>query len=379
MSLFLATFFLLYSAIHFYTFLKLRHAYPFGIKTGIFVAVIMLVMIFSPVITRMSERAGNDSFALFMAYVGYTWMVALFLFFSISVCTDFLRVCVLLAGFISKSDFSRFIHADRYFFVVPFACALLITSYGFHEARQIRVKKIVIKTPKITKEVGTLRIVQMSDVHIGLILGKETMERIVDTIKDIKPDILVSTGDLIDGRLNKLKTSIEPFKRINPPYGKFAVTGNHEFYAGIDASIDFTEQAGFETLRGRGVIVGDIVNIAGVDDPAGVNFVDTFIYERTLLAGLPQENFTILLKHRPVVEQGSAGLFDLQLSGHTHNGQIYPFRYVVKIFFPLYSGFQKISDKSYLYTSSGTGTWGPPIRFLAPPEITVIELMHESQ
>jgi hypothetical protein len=379
MGLFLFIFFLLYGALHFYAFLKLKHAYHIGVKTVIFVAVFMLVMIFAPVVVRMAERANHDSFALYMAYSGYTWMVVLFLFFCISVCTYLLKLCVYLAGLISGSDFSRFMRADRYFFVVPFACAFLITSYGFYEARQIRIQKITIKTPKIQEHVGKLRIVQISDVHIGLILGAETMERIAHIIKDVNPDMLVSTGDLIDGRFNRLETSIEPFKRINPPYGKFAVTGNHEFYAGINSSIDFTERAGFEILRGRGVTIGDIVNIAGVDDVAGVKFHDSFVYERALLAGLPQEKFTILLKHRPLVEQGSVDLFDLQLSGHTHNGQIYPFRYIVKIFFPLYQGFHKLSGKSYIYTSSGTGTWGPPVRFLAPPEITVIELIHSSE
>lgn len=378
MNFFLVSFFLLYSTLHFYVFLKFKHAYPLGKVTGICITIFMLIMVFAPVAVRLIEKTGHDDFARSMAYIGYTWMVVLFLFFSVSICIDFLRLCVYLVGLISKIDVSRFIHADRYFFVVPFVCALLITPYGFYEATQIRVKKITIKTPKIQKKVGTLRIVQVSDVHIGLIIGKKRMEQIADTIRDIKPDILVSTGDLVDGRFNKLKTSIEPLKRINPPYGKFAITGNHEYYAGIDASIDFMEQAGFEVLRGRGVNVGDIINIAGIDDAAGGNFTNNFIYERALLLSLPQEKFTILLKHRPVVDQGAVDLFDLQLSGHTHKGQIFPFRYVVKIFFPLYTGFHKISDKSNLYTSSGAGTWGPPMRFLAPPEITVIELAHDA-
>jgi len=378
MKFFLASFFLLYSTLHFYVFLKLKRAYPLGKRTGICIAIFMFIMVFAPVAVRLMEKAGHDDFARFMAYIGYTWMVVLFLFFSISICIDFLRLCVYLTGLISKSDVSKFIHADRYFFVVPFVCALLVTPYGFYEATQIRIEKITIKTPKIQEKAGTVRIVQISDVHIGLIIGKERMEQIADKIRDIKPDILVTTGDLIDGRFNKLKTSIEPLKQINPIYGKFAITGNHEYYAGIDTSIDFMEQAGFEVLRGRGVDVGGIINIVGVDDAAGVNFTNNFIHERTLLSGLPQDKFTILLKHRPVVDRGAVDFFDLQLSGHTHKGQIFPFRYIVKIFFPFYTGLYKISDKSYLYTSSGTGTWGPPMRFLTPPEITVIELVHDA-
>jgi uncharacterized protein len=378
MNFFLVSFFLLYSTLHFYVFLKLKRAYPIGKITGICITIFMFIMVFAPVAIRLMEKAGHDNFARFMAYTGYTWMVVLFLFFSISICIDFLRLCVYLVGLISKSDVSRFTHADGYFFVISFVCASLITPYGFYEATQIGIEKITIKTPKIQKTMSTLRIVQVSDVHIGLIIGKKRMERIADKIRNIKPDILVATGDLIDGRFNKLNASIEPLKLVNPTYGKFAITGNHEYYAGIDASIDFMEQAGFEVLRGRGVDVGGIINIVGVDDAAGVNFTNNFIHEKTLLLSFPQDKFTILLKHRPVVDQGAVDFFDLQLSGHTHKGQIFPFRYIVKIFFPLYTGLHKISDKSYLYTSSGIGTWGPPMRFLAPPKITVIELVHDA-
>ncbi len=378
MSLFLFTFFLLYSALHFYFFLKLKHAYTINFKTGTFVAALFIVLIIAPIITRLAERAGYIGFALFTAYSGYTWMVVIFIFFSFSLCMDLLRFFVYASGFFAKFDVSRFVHADRFFFILPLVLSLIISSYGFYEARQIRIKKIVFETHKIKKGIAPLRIVQISDVHIGLILGKGAIERIADKINEIRPDILVSTGDLIDGRFTDLKASIEPLKLINPAYGKFAVTGNHEFYAGIKTSTDLMEKAGFEILRGRGVTVGDIINIAGVDDAAGVDFTNSFVIEGSMLAKLPQGKFTLFLKHRPVIEDSAAGLFDLQLSGHTHSGQIYPFRYIVKIFFPYCSGYYGISDKSYLYTSSGTGTWGPPIRFLSPPEITVIELVNNS-
>jgi len=376
MNLFLFSFFLLYSLLNLYVFLKLKHAYPIGKVTIVCAGLFMLAMVFAPVVVRLMEKAGHDDFARFASYIGYTWMVLLFLFFSVSICMDAIRLCIYLFGLIIRTDVSGFTNRKKCFFIVPSLCALLVTPYGFYEATRIDVKRLTIETPKIKKETGLIRIVQISDVHIGLIIDKKRMEKIADKIREIKPDIIVSTGDLIDSRFGKLETSIEPLRQINAPYGKFAVTGNHEYYAGIDTSLELTKQAGFDVLRGRVVDVGGIIDIAGVDDAASMGFKNIFVYEGTLLKGLPQDKFKILLKHRPVIDWDAVDFFDLQLSGHTHGGQIFPFKYIVKIFFPFYNGFYKISNKSSLYTSTGTGTWGPPIRFLAPPEITVIELKH---
>jgi hypothetical protein len=124
--------------------------------------------------------------------------------------------------------------------------------------------------------------------------------------------------------------------------------------------------------------VAGLINIAGVDDPT----VDALglpkkISETELLSGLDHQRFTVLLKHRPVIEKDSIGHFDLQLSGHTHNGQIFPFNVIVRRFYPLITGYFNMPNDAHLYVSRGTGTWGPPIRFLSPPEITVIDLIHK--
>ena len=128
-------------------------------------------------------------------------------------------------------------------------------------------------------------------------------------------------------------------------------------------------------LRGEGLVVHGVVNIAGVDDPAGKPFQYKDVPEKVLLSSLPRHLFTVLLKHRPVVDKDALGLFDLQLSGHTHKGQIYPFRYLTRLAFPLYTGYHELPGNAHLYVSRGSGTWGPPIRFLTPPEVTIIELV----
>jgi len=193
-----------------------------------------------------------------------------------------------------------------------------------------------------------------------------------------EPDILVSTGDLVDGQINGMGGLAELIHGVNPRYGKFAITGNHEFYAGLSQAMDFTEKAGFRILRGEGLTVEGLVNIAGVDDPAGnTNELYKGISEKELLSGLPREKFTLLLKHRPLIDKNALGLFDLQLSGHTHKGQIFPFSLITWMYYPVDSGCLKLVDNCYMYVSRGAGTWGPPIRFLSPPEVTVVELVSQ--
>jgi len=377
MSLFLVTFFLLYGGIHFHIFLKARVAFAFSIKAGICLIVFMLIMILAPLIVSMSEKVGCESFVRLMSYTGYTWMGIIFLFFCISVCIDFCRLCLYLAGPIFKSDFSRIISAYQYYFFVPLLCSLLIVAYGYFEAKNIQTERVVIRTNKIPKEVASLKIAQISDIHLGLLVGEERLRAIVNVAKKANPDIIVSTGDMVDGQIDRLNNLAELLKEINPPYGKFAVTGNHEFYAGIKNALDFTEKTGFRMLRGEWLTVAGLINIAGVDDIAGKPYnVYKDVLEKDLLSGIPCEKFTLLLKHRPVVDPNAIGLFDLQLSGHTHKGQIFPFRYITRLFFPMYTGYFNLGNNSNLYASRGSGTWGPPIRFLTPPEVTIIELKH---
>jgi hypothetical protein len=192
------------------------------------------------------------------------------------------------------------------------------------------------------------------------------------------PDILVSTGDLVDGQIDNLFKLAEILKEVNPRYGKYAITGNHEFYAGLGNALNFTEKAGFKVLRGERLTLAGLINIAGVDDPQGKAYgIYRGMPEKELLSGLPREKFTLLLKHRPLVDRSALGLFDLQLSGHVHKGQIFPFSIITGLYYPIQAGFADLLNGSRLYVSRGLGTWGPPIRFLSPPEVTVIDLVHK--
>jgi predicted MPP superfamily phosphohydrolase len=209
-----------------------------------------------------------------------------------------------------------------------------------------------------------------------MIVREARLAKILTEVKKADPDLFLSTGDLVDGQINNLVGLAELFLEIRPRFGKFAITGNHEFYAGLAHSLEFTRRAGFTPLRGESLTVGGLINLAGIDDPAGKGFgLYREASEKDLLSKLPREKFTILLKHRPEVERTALGFFDLQISGHTHKGQIFPFRLLTRIFYPYYGGSFPISPQASLHVSRGSGTWGPPIRFLTPPEVTVYELL----
>lgn len=377
MSLFFVSFFTLYGLLHLYVFLKARAALGLHVGAGSIVILFMLLMVAAPVLVRFSESAGLELLARVMAYAGYTWMGVLFLMVCSSIAIDLYRLLVYLVQLVPGIDLSRISFSPRHYFVAIVALSLGITVYGYFEARQIRVERIVIRSPKIPADVSPLRIAQVSDIHIGLIVRHDRLRRIIDRVKEVKPDLFLSTGDLVDGQINSLEGLGDILKEVNPRYGKYAITGNHEFYAGLSQALEFTEKAGFTILRGKVVPVGDFMTIAGVDDPAGSGLRrgDGEI-ERELLRKVPTGRFTLLLKHRPDVEQESAGLFDLQLSGHVHKGQVFPFRLFTRLAYPMYAGFYQLTTGSHLYVSRGTGTWGPPIRFLTPPEVTLIELVH---
>ena len=378
--IFLTVFLSLYTCLHLYAFLSMRRALVPGLKTNAAVILFMVLMIFAPIIIRFLERNDLVTSARFFAYIGYIWMGLIFLFFSFAVALDAYRLILEAIQRAFSVNFSRFCLSKAQCFFIPLFLSVGITIFGFFEALNIRTERVIIRTDTITQKIGRLKIVQISDVHLGLIVGKHRLKRIVERIKAEKPDILVSTGDLVDGQMNNLTELAEMIHEIPTKYGKYAVMGNHEFYAGLQDALKVTTDAGFRVLRGEGLNIPGVINVAGVDDPAGKRYgLAQNVSEKILLSKLPRKYFTLLLKHRPQLNEAEGGLFDLQLSGHTHKGQIFPFSLIVKLFYPNFSGLVSLDNNSYLYVSRGTGTWGPPVRFLAPPEVTVIELVHESK
>ena len=415
LEIFLSIFFLIYAAAHVYVFFKARAALGFGAGAGGALAAFMLVMIVSPLLVYYAEKNHFETLARFLSYLGYTWMGTLFLFFCSAIIIDVYNAAVYLVTRLSREPLRDLMLSARVSFYAPLLLSAAIAIYGYFEAKNVHTEQVAINTSKLPEGINRLRIVQISDVHLGLIIRNRRLRNIIGKVNEANPDVLVSTGDLLDGQINGLSGLAGMIGEVNPKYGKFAITGNHEFYAGIDHAMDFTRKAGFTVLRGEGVSVQGIINIAGVDDPAGKPFgVYREVSEKALLSKFTRDRFTplekpygydrdgvselivekaqsqsqsppfqtgfiLLLKHRPVVDKECEGLFDLQLSGHTHKGQLFPFSLITRLSYIIDAGFLPLRGNSALYVNRGAGTWGPPMRFLAPPEITVIDLYRSNR
>lgn len=378
MTLFFITVFSVYGGIHLYVFLRARATFGFGPWTAAIVGVIMLLMIFGIVFVRAFENRGYETAARTTAYVAYFWMAAIFLLFCVCAFFDVIGLTTRAAGSLLHADVSNFLLSSRTSFAISLLLAVSICAYGYFEDRSIRTENVRIETDKLPTGTDRVTIAQLSDVHLGLIIRKERLARMLDVVKEAKPDIFISTGDLVDAQLNHLTGLADLLLGIKTKYGNYAITGNHEYYAGIRTALLFTKNAGFTVLQNKTVNAGPIY-IAGVNDRTAVQLrLEKPISESEMLAKIPRDRFVLFLKHQPRIDPSTIGLFDLQLSGHTHKGQIFPFTYITRAVFPLNSGTYDLGKGSILHVSRGSGSWGPPIRFLAPPEVTIIELVRKT-
>lgn len=379
MVLFLSSFLLLYSLLNAYLFVRARNALQFGPWVAIPLVIFLLLMIVAPIMVQLSEHAGLTWLARVLYVVGFTWLGLLFLFVCMTLVVDAGRLVAYAVGKMSGMSLGALTHYGKAYFLTSLLLIAAIGAYGVFEARTIRSEHITLHTSRLPAGAPPIRIVQVSDIHLGLGVREGRLTRITEQVEKAKPDILVSTGDLVDGQMNKLDGVSTLIDRLNVKYGKFAVTGNHEFYAGLDQALAFTRKAGFRVLRGETVVIPGILTVVGVDDHAGPGIGPSGAGEKELLSSVSRDPFVLLLKHRPTVAAGNAELFDLQLSGHVHYGQIFPFRLIARLFYPFVAGIYHLPAGSSVYVSRGTGTWGPPIRFLSPPEITIIDLVPRTQ
>jgi predicted MPP superfamily phosphohydrolase len=381
-TLFLITFLSIYGGMHIYAFYRLKNAFHPAPVTARWIGALMFLMTFMPLVIRMAEWSGLEDIATVLAWPGYIWMGALFLFTSALTCTDLIRLITWLVIRRSGSEMPECLGA-RLTCEVVLILSLCATIYSFFEARDIRTEHLTVSSRKLPASAARIRVVQLSDIHLGLLVREDRLKRILTQVTAARPDVLVSTGDLVDGRLNRQGTlDIQGrlprmLAAVRAPLGTFAVTGNHEFYAGIDQALAFTSKAGFRILRNETQQVGTFLSITGVDDPAvnGRDAKGNYSPETALLRSADAGRFRLLLKHRPLVSRSSDGLFDLQLSGHAHNGQLFPFTLLVYLKYHITGGTATTAAGSLLHVSRGSGTWGPPLRFLAPPEVTVIDIV----
>jgi len=313
-----------------------------------------LAMTLAPAATGYAgERTG------LMAAVVFVWMGLVFYLFLGSILLALAR---LLAG----------PGTQRALFLLVLAASLAVCAHGFVNARQIRVAEVTVKTDRLPAGVERLRLAVLSDLHLYSVEEGVRLDRVLPVLAGLDYDVLVSLGDLIEAGAHRgdWEVSAARLAALTPRLGTFAVLGNHEEYADRVAGAGFAERfhqaAGFELLHQRVADLGGVAWIAGVDYPGHD--------EAALLRDLPRDRPIVLLKHLPRPDPEAAKIFDVQLSGHTHAGQLWPFWYLVRTSFAHMRGLYELAGGGRLYVTAGTGTWGPPMRVGSHPEITLVTL-----
>ncbi|GGC11035.1 ser/threonine protein phosphatase [Marinobacterium zhoushanense] len=261
--------------------------------------------------------------------------------------------------------------------------ALLVTAIGLINARRLaQVIHVDIPLKALPPELEGFTIAQLSDIHVGPTIKQSYLQAIVERVNALDPDLIAITGDVVDGSVEHLSTHTEPLANLQARHGVYLVTGNHEYYSGANAWIEEFRRLGLSVLLNQHVTLehqGATLLVAGVTDFSAGHFDQSQrSAPQRALAGAPDHAFPrVLLAHQPRSAQAAAEAgFHLQLSGHTHGGQFWPWNLFVTMQQPYVAGLDRLRDL-WIYTSRGTGYWGPPKRFGAPSEITLIRLVRE--
>ncbi|WP_306317675.1 MULTISPECIES: metallophosphoesterase [unclassified Streptomyces] len=234
------------------------------------------------------------------------------------------------------------------------------------------VKRVTVPLAKLPRAAHGFRIAVVSDVHLGPVLGRGFAERVVDTINSTQPDLIAVVGDLVDGSVEDLAPAVAPLARLSARHGTYFVTGNHEYFSGAEPWVEHVRELGLRPLENARVDVGAF-DLAGVNDVAGENYGDGPDYAKAL-GDRDTSRASVLMAHQPVmIHEAVKHGVDLQLSGHTHGGQLWPGNFVAAASNPTLAGLDRYGD-TQLYVSRGAGAWGPPVRVGAPSDITVVQL-----
>jgi hypothetical protein len=314
---------------------------------------------------RILYAAGWHGAGRALEYAGAVWMGTLFLLFASLLFVDLIT----LGGWVLRPWVGTLRTA-------ALALSLVAAVIGLVSARLgPRVVRLEVPLAALPPAADGLTIAHLSDVHLGTILGPHFLDRLIERTHELEPDLVVITGDLVDGDAGVVEEMLPQLRELRAPKGVFAVLGNHEYYAGRDRSRALLRNAGFTVLDNSAEELLPGLYLAGVPDARGS--AQTGPAEADLgaaLAGVGEDAAVVLLQHAPEAEQAAAAAgVDLMLNGHTHGGQLWPFHYLVQHAYPHYAGTYRVGEMTQI-VSRGSGQWGPPMRFLAPSEIYLITL-----
>ncbi len=329
---------------------------------------------------RIIEKLYLSYFSDFLIWVGSFWLAALLYFFLFCLLIDLLRLANSFVPYLPSLVFGEKFRFYLFWFSLSVIGVLLFAGY-LNSIKPV-IKNVEIDIPKAAGRRDSLHAVLISDIHLGTIVGNGRLERIISEIDRIGPEIIMIAGDLVDEDLQPvLRQDIgHTLKKLDAPLGVYAVTGNHEYIGGADDAVEYLEKHGIVFIRDSVLKIDGSFYLIGREDTDMFRFTGRKRQPLEELATLTCEEYpVVLLDHQPVNLQKAARVgIDLQLSGHTHHGQLWPLNYITSAIYKVSRGYGKVANMQ-VYVTSGVGTWGPPVRTGSRPEIINMKILFDSE
>jgi predicted MPP superfamily phosphohydrolase len=329
------------------------------------------VFVAFPVLMYLGHGGNHRDWA---ARTGDTILGVIWVMFVWALLGNVLRLALVIAG-VADPVRSRIVAA------AIAAVSLLLVLWGYAEAMRVpRIKRVDVTIPRLGAGLDGVRVVLLTDTHYGPINRARWSAGVVAAVNTLDADIVCHTGDIADGTVSQRREQAAPLGDVRARLARTYVTGNHEYFGEAQGWLDHMRQLGWEPLHNRHIVVerdGCQLVVAGVDDAtaASAGTPGHHADHAAALADVDPDLPVVLLAHQPKqIDAAVASGVDLQISGHTHGGQIWPFHFLVRLDQPTVHGLSRHGDRTQLYTSRGTGFWGPPLRVFAPSEITVLTL-----
>ncbi|BDG03985.1 metallophosphoesterase [Anaeromyxobacter oryzae] len=353
--------------------------------------VLLALLALAVPVGMFAVRLGSGWVARVLPIAAFTWLGAAFLLFCAVAALDLARLAA--QGLALVVEWMRATpdppDPERRAFIARAVAGGAVLAAGGATGLSFRtatgpaeITEVPIRIERLPRALSGLTIAQITDLHVGPIIREREVRRVVEQTNALHPDVIAITGDLVDGSVRELGAVVSHLAALRARHGVYFVTGNHEYYSGVAPWVEELRRLGIRVLRNERVAIGDAgasLDLAGVDDWSAGRFGGGHGVDLPrALAGRDPERSLVLLAHQPrgVPEAVRSGV-ELQVSGHTHGGQLFPFNFLVSAAYPYVKGLyahEEAGRRGYVYVSRGTGYWGPPMRLGSPPEIAKIVL-----
>ncbi len=340
-----------------------------------------LLLVMGPLVARLAPR----QLGVWAGYAAYGWMGLLALMVSILLVLDGVRLIERLWRRETPADPARRLALARGAAAVTMVAGGSAGAVGVRGALQApELVEVEVPVKGLPPALVGFRVAQISDLHVGPTIGRSFVEEVVQRVNALDADMVAITGDLVDGTVARLGQHVAPLAALRSRHGSFFVTGNHEYYSGVEPWLQELERLDIQILRNARVELthsdsegrSAVLDVLGVDDWRARSLAEGHGHDLARACeGRDPSHPSLLLAHQPrAVHDAAKHGVDLMLSGHTHGGQIWPWGYFVRLIQPYVAGLHQHGDRTWIHVNRGTGYWGPPMRILTPPEITLVTL-----